>query len=175
MEKGFPGTSDSKEFACNAGDPGSLPGLGRSPGDGHGYPLQYSCLDNPMDRGAWWAIVPEVTKSWTWLSKFHFHLIERGVDPTSVAMMTTRGQTRACLELCTLSPPSRGGGRKGKVISFCWEVWCETSSWRCWCFCCFWDPVRAWLAKYFGQVCVCVCVCVCVGMSEVIVRDCGLL
>ena len=53
---GFPGGSDSKDSACNAGDLGSIPALGRSPGEGNGYPLQYSCLENPMDRGAWWAI-----------------------------------------------------------------------------------------------------------------------
>ena len=52
----FPGGSDSKESAHNAGDPGSVPGLGRSPGEGNGNPLQYSCLGNPMDGGAWWAI-----------------------------------------------------------------------------------------------------------------------
>ena len=46
----FPGGSDSKESACNVGDPSSIPGLGRSPGEGNGYPLQYSCLENPMDR-----------------------------------------------------------------------------------------------------------------------------
>ena len=50
---GFPGGSDSKASACNAGDPGLIPGLGRSPGEGNGSPLQYSCLENPMDRGAW--------------------------------------------------------------------------------------------------------------------------
>ena len=49
---GFPDGSDSKESACNAGDPGLIPGLGRSPGEGNGNPLQYSCLENPMDRGA---------------------------------------------------------------------------------------------------------------------------
>ena len=48
---GFPGSSDSKETACNSGDPGLIPGLGRSPGEGKGYPFQYSCLENPMDRG----------------------------------------------------------------------------------------------------------------------------
>ena len=53
----FPGGSDGEESACNAGDPGLVPGSGRSPGEGNGYPLQYSCLENPMDRGAWWAIV----------------------------------------------------------------------------------------------------------------------
>ena len=53
---GFPGGSDSKESACNARDLDSIPGLGRSPGDGSGYPLQYSGLENSKDRGAWWAI-----------------------------------------------------------------------------------------------------------------------
>ena len=62
---GFPGGSDGKEYACNAGDLGSIPGLGRSPGGGHGNPLQYSCLEDPMDRGAWPAIVHAVTKSQT--------------------------------------------------------------------------------------------------------------
>ena len=51
LKKGFPGSSDDRESACNAGDPGSIPGLGRSPGEGNGNPLQYSCLENPMDRG----------------------------------------------------------------------------------------------------------------------------
>ena len=64
---GFPRGSDSKESACNAGDPGSVPGSGRSPGEGNGNPLQYPCLENPMDRGAWPATVHRVTKSWTQL------------------------------------------------------------------------------------------------------------
>ena len=58
----------SKESACSAGDPGSIPGSGRSPGEGNGNPLQYSCLGNPMDRGAWWATVHGVAKSQIWLS-----------------------------------------------------------------------------------------------------------
>ena len=66
---GFPGGSDSKEFACNAGDPCMIPGSGRYPGEGNGNPLQYSCLENPMDRGAWWTTVHVVAKSWTRLSK----------------------------------------------------------------------------------------------------------
>ena len=53
--KGFPGGSEVKASACNAGDLGSIPGLGRSPGEGNGNPLKYSCLENPMDGGAWWA------------------------------------------------------------------------------------------------------------------------
>ena len=51
----FPGSSNGKESACNVGDLGLIPVLGRSPGEGHSNPLQYSCLENPMDRGAWWA------------------------------------------------------------------------------------------------------------------------
>ena len=59
---GFPGGSDGKESAYNAGDLGSIPGLGRSPGEGNGYPPQYSCLENPMDRGAWRATVHRVAR-----------------------------------------------------------------------------------------------------------------
>ena len=60
---GFPGGSISKESACNEGELGSIPGLGRLPGGGHGNPLQYSCLGNLMDRGAFWAAVHGVTES----------------------------------------------------------------------------------------------------------------
>ena len=59
---GFLGGSAGKESACNAEDPSLIPGLGRYAGEGHGYPLQYSCLENSMDRGAWWATVHGVTK-----------------------------------------------------------------------------------------------------------------
>ena len=65
---GFPGGSDGKESACRAGDPGSIPGLGRSPGKGNGYPVQYSGLENSMDRGAWQAIVHWVAKNQARLS-----------------------------------------------------------------------------------------------------------
>ena len=57
------GSSADKESTCNAGDPGSIPGLGRFPGEGIGYPHQYSCLENPMDRGAWQATVHGITNS----------------------------------------------------------------------------------------------------------------
>ena len=60
---GFPDTSDGKESACNVGDPSSNPGWGRSPGEGKGNLLEYSCLDNSMDRGAWQATVHGVTES----------------------------------------------------------------------------------------------------------------
>ena len=59
---GFPDGSDSEESACNVGDLGSIPGLGRFLGEGYGNPLQYSCLENPMDRGAWWATVHKVSE-----------------------------------------------------------------------------------------------------------------
>ena len=60
-QKGFPGGSKVKASACNAGDLGLIPELGRSPGEGNGSPLQYSCLENPMDGGAWWATVHGVS------------------------------------------------------------------------------------------------------------------
>ena len=68
---GFPCGSDGKDSACNVGDLGSIPGSGRFPGRGHGNPLQYSCLENPMDRGAWWATVHGSTESDT---TEHFHM-----------------------------------------------------------------------------------------------------
>ena len=61
-------TDQVYKSACNAGDPGSIPVLGRSPGERNGHPLQYSCLENSMDKGAWQAIVHGVTKSWTQLN-----------------------------------------------------------------------------------------------------------
>ena len=63
--KSFPGGSDGKESACNAGDLGLIPRSGRSPGEGNGKPHLYSCLKNSMNRGAWWAIVHRVAKSQT--------------------------------------------------------------------------------------------------------------
>ena len=62
------GLPSVKESACQVGEPSSIPGLGRFPGKGNGKPLQYSCLGNPVDGGAWWTAVHGVTKIWTWLS-----------------------------------------------------------------------------------------------------------
>ena len=71
----FPSGSYGKESACNVGDLGLIPGSGRSPGEGNGYPLQYSCLGNPMDRGAGRATVHGAAKSWTRLSASLFHFL----------------------------------------------------------------------------------------------------
>ena len=72
---GFPGSSAGKESTFNVGDLGLILGLGRSPGGGHGNPLQYPCLESPMDRGAWRAAVPGVAESWTWLSDSAQHYL----------------------------------------------------------------------------------------------------
>ena len=69
----FPCGSAGQESTCNARNLGSIPGLGRSPGEGNSYPLQYSCLENSKDKGAWWAKVHGVTKSWTRLSTAQHH------------------------------------------------------------------------------------------------------
>ena len=74
LPRGFPGGAVVKESTSQAGDVGLIPEWGRSPGEGNGNPLQYSCLENAMDRGAWWAVVHGVTKSRTWLSvRAHTH------------------------------------------------------------------------------------------------------
>ena len=72
---GFPGGSDGKESTCSAGDPGSISGSGKSPGEGSGYPLQYSSLENSMDRRAWLTTVNRVSKNWTWMSELTVQLI----------------------------------------------------------------------------------------------------
>ena len=88
---GFPGGLDGKESTCNAGDLGLLSGLGRSPGGGHGNPLQCSCLENPMDRCVWWAAVCGITKCWTWLSD------EAKLSNIYTHMLETRGNYKMFL------------------------------------------------------------------------------
>ena len=90
---GFSGGSDSKESAYNAGDPGSVPGLGRSPGEENGYPFQYSCLVNSVDRGAWQATIHGVSKSQTRLSNFSYLClsIERDCTPIIPQMIDVSG------------------------------------------------------------------------------------
>ena len=77
LASGFPHDSAGKESAGNVGDLGLIPGLGRSPGEGNGYPLQYPGLENSMDRGACQATVHGAEKSWTQLSNFHFTLLSK--------------------------------------------------------------------------------------------------
>ena len=73
----YPGGSDGKESACNVGDPSLIPGSGRSPGEGNGKALKYSCLENSMDRGAWQVTVLGVTKSQTQLrTHAHTHMLD---------------------------------------------------------------------------------------------------
>ena len=102
----LPGGSDSKESTCNAGDPGSIPGLGRSHGEENSNPLQYSCLENSRDRGAWQAIVHGVTKSWTWLSNWTRtrHCIKYITYITSLILSGTHGLLHKIL----LVGPGRG-------------------------------------------------------------------
>ena len=82
--------AQSVESACNVGDPDSIPGLGRFPAEGNGNPLQYSYVENSMDRGAWWAAVHGATKSRTRLSLFHDnlkankYLLENGPSPDTI-------------------------------------------------------------------------------------------
>ena len=111
----FPGGSSSKVSAYNAGDQGSIPGSGRSPGGGHVNPLQYSCLENPMDRGALWAIVHGVTKSRTQLSDFTFQGFPGGSGGKECACNTGN------LGSIPGSGRSPGGGRVNPLQDSCLE------------------------------------------------------
>ena len=102
----FPGGSDSKTSAFNAGGPGSIPGSGRSPGEGNGNPFQYSCLKNPMEGGTWWAAVHGVTKSQTWLSNFTF-TFKSLIQDSSLGFLFTFGQLSCFfLHTCLVHGPS---------------------------------------------------------------------
>ena len=97
MKVGFPGGSDDKKISCNKGDPGSIPGLGRSSGKGNGNPLRYSCLGNRMNRGAWQAIVCGVAQSWTWLK----HL----ACMPAYTCIFTHSHIHVCTLLCSVTHP----------------------------------------------------------------------
>ena len=101
--RGFPGGSDSKASTCNAGDQGSIPVSGRFPGEGNGNPLQYSCLENSTDGGAWWATVQGVAKSRTRLSEFT-HLALKKPNLT-VDLFRGHGVYVALGKLSTFSVP----------------------------------------------------------------------
>ena len=112
---------------CNSGDTGLIPGSGSSPGEGNGNPLQYSCLESPMDRRAWWATVHGVTKSRTRLSDQHFHWDMRNLQVTGIEIRTWGfshslllllsrfSRVRVCATPWTAAhqaPPSRGFSRQ---------------------------------------------------------------
>ena len=94
---GSPGGPDGKESACNVGDPSSILGSGRCAGGGHGNPLQYSRLENPMDRGAWGAAVHRVANSQTQLNDEHFHSQECSACVSSLSPFTERERAWVCL------------------------------------------------------------------------------
>jgi len=99
----FPGGSEVEASTCNVGDLGSIPESGRSPGEGNGNPLQYSCLENPMDGGAWWATVHGVAKSRTQLS-----------DLTSLLTSLLRSECGAMVAADVSGKWNRMGGRDCK-------------------------------------------------------------
>ena len=103
------GGSNSKESACNAVDPGLIPGLGRYPGEGNAWKIQYSCLKNPTHRGTWWATVQRVAKNWTWLSR---HTHTRMIPSTNPSM---------CVYIPVWVCRSQWGTNHLPIISRGWE------------------------------------------------------
>ena len=105
-ERGFPHSSVGKESACNARDPGSIPESWRSPGEGSGNPLQYSCLENPMDREAWLATVHRVAKSRThWATSLSLSLLHHFIFPwfcfgKFICLQSSRDPTIFSILLC---------------------------------------------------------------------------
>ena len=106
--KCFPGGSDSKESACNAGDLGLIPELGRSPGDRHGNPLQYSCLENPMERRAWQATVHGVTKELEMTEHLSTHT--RIKEITNENLLRSTGNGSQCSVVTSVGRKSRNVG-----------------------------------------------------------------
>ena len=107
---GFPGSSAGKESACNAGDLGSIPGLGRSPEEGKGYPVQYSGLENSMD-----CIARGVSKSWIWLSDFHFYF------PSAGGMNSISGWgTKIHAAWCSLHTHTHAGWGENIALQISW-------------------------------------------------------
>ena len=98
---GFPGGSDSRDSACNAGDLGSIPGSWRCPGGGHGNPLQSSCLENPMDRGVWWVAVHRVAKSQSWLKWLSTHMGLLGKSRTLTILRLSSNEPETNLWFCS--------------------------------------------------------------------------
>ena len=107
---GFPGGSDGKESACNAGGTGSIPESVRSPGEEHGNPFRYFCLGSPVDRGAWWAIVHRVAKSQTQLSD-----LARTQGLVHVYACTPVLHKHVSVLVCVHTAACGGDGRKARM------------------------------------------------------------
>ena len=121
VTRGFPGGLEVKASACNTGDRGSIPGWGRFPGEGNGNPLPYSCLENPTDRGAWWATVHRVAKSQTWLSNFTFTFFQELTEHIQDMVLKHSFFTRLKYTFgITVS-------RKTKHLAQNWEKWKSVS------------------------------------------------
>ena len=138
---GFPGGSVVKNPCINPGDLGLIPRLGRSPGGGHGNPLQYSCLETPLDRGAWWATVHGVTKSRTQLSPRHTHVqisilvlgpqVQPTLAPSDCSSLVSLAQRRVLLLILSLKKyqrpkqqtlvPHTSGGWKFEIMLPWWS------------------------------------------------------
>ena len=130
---GFPGGSDSKESACNAGDLGLIPGLGRSPEEGNDNPLQYSCLENPMDRGAWWVTVRGVANSQMRLSRlslsplipvlsalhnYPYLILNKSIELCNgLASLYLQGSWSSCLNCLSLKVMKLLSGRLGSIVT----------------------------------------------------------
>ena len=130
----FPGGSDNKDCACNAGDPGSTPGLGRFPGEGNGNLLQCFCLEDSMDREAYWAAVHGVTEYSVHVTKYHRVGLKRkqfvGSQFCNLEVQD-QGVTRPMLHL---KPPEKGLSLPLLASGGCWwSLACENSSSLCSC------------------------------------------
>ena len=118
-----------KESACSAGDPGSVPRSGRSPGEGNGNPLQYSCPDNPMDQGAWGATVHGVAKSRTLLSDFSSSALCAHTSKVMLKILQARLQQYVSRELSDVQAGFRKGrGTRDQTANICWIIKKQESS-----------------------------------------------
>ena len=146
---GFPDGSDGKESACNAGDLVLILGSGRFPGEGNGYPLQYSCLENSMDRGTWQASVHGVAKCLTWLSNWHFDFVS--VNASCVLSCVQLFETPwivACQALLSMGFSSKNTLEGVAIPSSKGSSWPMDQTWVscvCWigrqilCHCAIWE------------------------------------
>ena len=129
--KTFPGGSDGKESTCDVGDLGSLPGLGRSPGGGHGNPLQYPCLENPMDGEAWWAAVYGVAQSQTQLKRLSSSSSSRAPLRELPWWFSSQESTCHAKDVCLIpgSGRSPGGGCGNPLQYSCLENPMDGGAW----------------------------------------------